>query len=48
VFLEKVKKSSTKALDLTKNVASDISSIKTYRSIQSRYDDLLIPQLSKT
>src|SRR5665811_856174 len=34
VFLEKAKKSSTKALDLAKNVASDISSIKTYRSIQ--------------
>ena len=48
VFLEKAKKSSTKALDLAKNVASDISSIKTYRSITSRYEDLFIPQLSKT
>ncbi len=48
VFLEKAKKSSTKALDLAKNVASDISSIKTYRSITRRYEDLLLPQLSKT
>jgi len=48
VFLEKAKTSSTKAVDLAKNVASDISSIKTYRSIPSRYEDLLIPQLSKT
>lgn len=47
VFLEKAKKSSTKALDLAKNVASDISSIKPYRSITGRYKDLLIPQLSK-
>jgi len=48
VFLEKAKKSLAKALDFAGNVVSDISSIKTYRSITSRYENLLIPQLSKT
>jgi len=33
------KKSSTKAVDLAKNVTSDISTIKNYRSIMSRYED---------
>lgn len=48
VFLEKVKKSSTQTLDLATNVAANVTTIKTYRSIQDRYIDLGIPQLSKT
>lgn len=48
VFLEKVKKSSTQTLDLAKNVAANAKAINTYRSIEDRYSDLGIPQLSKT
>ena len=46
VFLEKVKKSRTQTLDLTKNVALNISAIKNYRLINNRYEDLLIPHSS--
>ena len=48
VFLEKIKKSSTQTLDLAKNVAANAKAINTYRSIEDRYSDLGIPQLSKT
>ena len=46
VFLEKVKKSSTQIQDLAKLVASDISSIKNYRSINENYKNLTLPQSS--
>ncbi len=46
VFLEKVKKSRTQTLDLAKNVALDISTIKNYRLINNRYENLLIPHSS--
>jgi len=46
VFLEKVKKSLTQTLDLAKNVAANVTDIKTYRSIEYRYNELGIPQLS--
>lgn len=48
IFLEKVKKSSTQIQDLAKLVASDISSMKNYRSINRNYENLMLPQLSKT
>jgi transposase-like protein len=48
IFLEKVKKSSTQIQDLAKLVASDISSIKNYRSINKNYENLMLTQYSKT
>jgi len=46
VFLEKVKKSTTQTLDLAKNVAIDISTIRNYRLINDRYENLFIPHSS--
>jgi transposase-like protein len=46
VFLQKVKKSSTQTHDLAKLVASDIFTIKNYRSINENYKNLLFPQYS--
>ncbi|NCP85669.1 MAG: IS1595 family transposase [Bacteroidetes bacterium] len=48
IFLEKVKKSSTQTVDLVRNVISNVSTIKTYRSIKDKYNILLITQYSKT
>lgn len=46
IFLQKVKKSSTQTVDLVRNVISNVSAIKTYRSIKDKYDFLLITQYS--
>ena len=46
LFLQKVKKSSTQTVDLVRNVISNVSAIKTYRSIKDKYDFLLITQYS--
>jgi len=48
VFLEKVKKSSTQTMDIATNVAANFMAIRTYRLIEDRYNELGIPQLSKT
>lgn len=48
VFLEKTKKSSTQVLDLAKNMAMNISTIKNYREIENQYENLFVPHLSKT
>ena len=48
VFLEKTKKSSTQVLDLAKNMAMNISSIKSYREIENQYEVLFNLQCSKT
>jgi transposase-like protein len=48
VFLEKVKKSDNPIIDLARNVSSNMSAISNYRSIADNYENLLVPQLSKT
>ncbi len=48
VFLQKVRKSTLQAHELAKCVVGNISAIKTYSAIEQKYEELMIPQLSKT
>lgn len=48
VFLQKVKRSNLQALELARCVAGNIGAIKAYGSIGRRYEELMIPQYSKT
>lgn len=48
VFLQKVRKSALQGLELAKCVAKNIGAIKAYASIERKYEELMIPQLSKT
>lgn len=48
VFLEKAKKSDNPIIDLARNVTSNMTTITNYRSIENHYENLFIPQLSKT
>lgn len=48
VFLQKVKRSNLQALELARCVAENIGAIKAYGSIGRKYEELMIPQYSKT
>jgi hypothetical protein len=47
IFLEKMKKSSQKAMDMAKMVLSNPGALMDYRAIERRYQNLLL-QYSKT
>lgn len=46
IFLEKVKKSDNKFIDLARNVTSNMSASTNYREIGNQYENLFIPQSS--
>lgn len=48
VFLQKVKRSALPALELARCVVRNIGAMKAYGSIGRKYEELMIPQLSKT
>ena len=48
VFLQKVRESSVKASELAKCVVGNVAAIREYSSIKKNYEELMIPQLSKT
>ncbi len=45
---QKVRNSTLQAQKLAKCVAENISAIKIYGTIEQKYEELMIPQLSKT
>lgn len=48
VFLQKVRKSAIQGLELARCVTKNIGAIQAYGSIERKYEELMIPQLSKT
>ncbi|KAA6343551.1 hypothetical protein EZS27_008764 [termite gut metagenome] len=48
IFLEKMKQSSQKAMNMAKIVLSNAGALMDYRAIESQYQNLLIQQYSKT
>lgn len=48
VFLQKVRKSALQGLELARCVTKNIGAIQAYNSIERKYEELMIPQLSKT
>lgn len=48
VFLQRIRESTLQAQELAKCVAENIGAIKTYDMIEQKYEELMIPQLSKT